>query len=405
MAKLPSLYLKGASQRLAGAVLYQSKGRTLARELAPAVSNPRTTLQMSQRVKLANVVSVYRVNRPLMKYSFEDKKSTESDYNAFVRANLSGSMVALTKQQAAAGAAVVAPYNITSGSILSIEHTVDGTTISTNLSLGYLDMDDTTTVASFSDALLSNNLGLEEGMQLSLIINLQRVNADTGIPYIIQRGYEVIIDRSNQVPLNAYMPFGIIDVDESPERNLCYIGTELGIGAAAFVLSKTTGGNTRVSSQNLVMYGNNQVYTEFTSAAQIQAAIESYGESADAFLDSNTANQGSSVVINNYIQSIMFDNTVYTATSDVPTSLAENDRFSIYMNTAIPEGATVSQRIKRFGDESATSIGHSWISDDRMSIIVVLPADLTVSQRTLTAFQVTINGINYSFDFYADPQE
>ena len=405
MAKLPSLYLKGASQRLAGAVLYQSKGRTLARELAPAVSNPRTTLQMSQRVKLANVVSVYRVNRPLMKYAFEDKKSTESDYNAFVRANLSSNLVALTKQQAAAGAAVVAPYSITSGSLLSIEHTLDGNTIVTNLGLGYLDMDDTTTVASFTDALLSNNLGLEEGMQLSLIVNLQRVNADTGIPYIVQRGYEVILDKTNQEPLDAYIPYGIIDVWDNPERSLAYIGSELGIGAACFVLSKTTGGNTRVSSQNLVMYGDNQIYTEFTSAAQVQAAIESYGESADAFLDSNTANQGSSVVIDNYIQSIMFDNVIYQATSNVPTNLEEGTNIRIYMNSPIPAGAAVGQRIKRLGDETATTLSNSSIGDSRTYILVVLPAGLEVSQRTLTALQVTINGINYSFDFYATPQE
>lgn len=88
MAKIKSLWLRGSSQRLGGAVTYMLKGVQIARELAAKVDNPRTPKQMNQRVKLANVVAFYRANRPWMeRLAFETKKQNWSTYNAFVSAN------------------------------------------------------------------------------------------------------------------------------------------------------------------------------------------------------------------------------------------------------------------------------------------------------------------------------
>ena len=290
------MWLRGAKQRLAGAVLYQNLGQTLIRELAASISNPRTASQMTQRVKLSNCVAVYRANKFWMKYAFEDKKPKESDYNAFIGENISNNAVALTKSEVNAGAAVAAPYTVTRGSLGSIEQTLSGADLSTNLYLlENLELQ-TATVGEFSRQLIAANNGIVEGMQLSFIANIQQRNNLTGVPYLVVRAYEVILDTTNTRRLEEYFPGGFLWVD-SETGVPSHLGADtslLGEGAFAFILSHTVGGVTRVSTQSLQLVGNT-VYNQHTNSAAWQAATESYGISSETFLDSKNANTAANV--------------------------------------------------------------------------------------------------------------
>lgn len=290
------MWLRGAKQRLAGAVLYQNNGQTLIRELAAQISNPRTASQMSQRVRLSNCVAVYRANKFWMKFAFEDKKAKESDYNAFIGENISNNAVALTKSEVNAGAAVAAPYTITRGSLGSIEQTLDSGTIYTNLYLvGDINLA-TTTVGEFSRQLIAANNGIVEGMQISFVENIQQTNNQTGVPYLVVRAYEVIIDTSNTRQLSEYLPTDVIEADAAADNLLCVTANTaaVGQGAFTFILSHTVGGVTRVSTQSLQLVGNT-VYNQHTTPGAWQAAIESYGESSETFLDSKSANTAANV--------------------------------------------------------------------------------------------------------------
>lgn len=290
------MWLRGAKQRLAGAVLYQNNGQTLIRELAASISNPRTASQMTQRVRLSNCVAVYRANKFWMKFAFEDKKAKESDYNAFIGENISNNMVALTKSEVNAGAAVAAPYTISRGSLGSIEQSISDDVLFTNLYLliNFDPMD--VSVGEFSRQLIAANNGIVEGMQLSFIANIQQRNNLTGVPYLVVRAYEVIIDQTNTRQLGEYFPGGFLITADTEDDKIC-VGvdtTKFGQGAFAFILSHTVGGVTRVSTQSLQLVGNT-VYTQHTNSAAWQAAIESYGESSETFLDSKNANTAANV--------------------------------------------------------------------------------------------------------------
>lgn len=290
------MWLRGAKQRLAGAVLYQNNGQTLIRELAASVSNPRTASQMTQRVRLSNCVAVYRANKFWMKYAFEDKKDKESDYNAFIGENISNNAVALTKSEVNAGAAVAAPYTITRGSLGSIEQTLNAEILKTNLYLLEALALDETSVGEFSRQLIAANNGIVEGMQLSFIANIQQTNNLTGVPYLVVRAYEVIIDTTNTRQLSEYFPGAWMFSEVDPQHNykIAVDTGEFGEGAFAFILSHTVGGVTRVSTQSLQLVGNT-VYTQHTNSAAWTAAIESYGESTETFLDSKSANTAANV--------------------------------------------------------------------------------------------------------------
>lgn len=311
MAVLNNLWLRGGKQRLAGAVLYQLNGQTIARELAPAITNPRTDAQMSSRVRLANVVAVYRANRAWMKGSFENKKERESDYNAFLRANLSTSGVALTKTEASQGAAVASPYQVTGGSLLPITHTTSAALILTDLFVGNLSLGEQTTVGALSTALLANNNGLAEGMQLSLIVNVQQARPSDGLPYIIARAYELVLNSTSDALVYSYLPSDVKTQAQSAGNNALVLDTtNMGSGAACFILSQTTGGVTRVSTQTLFMYGNQSTYTRYTSATQQADAIASYGESSTYFLDSNSARAAREIAESIRVTSVMADGNV-----------------------------------------------------------------------------------------------
>ena len=399
MAILKSLYLKGASQKLGGVVLYQAKGRTLARELAPAVSNPRTPSQMEQRVRLANVVSFYRANRGWMKLSFEDKKQSESDYNAFVSANLTNSRVALSKSEAAAGAAVVAPYKVTSGSLGSIEQQVLVSIIKTNLFLGTLAIDVNTTIGQLSTALIDNNNNVREGMQLSLIINLQTVDETTSIPNIVVRAYELILSKSSTELVTDYIPGEILGSSGDTDNCLYFNGSDLGYGAATFILSETTGGKTRVSTQSLIMFGVNAVYTQFTSELAWSNAIISYGVGTEDFLSANNAYASNNVGVINSIASLTINSTTLAAGGQIDSPIPANSTFVATFARPLPADITPQVELIYVNTGSSSPIVYDSVSANRMSVNFHKLEDITVASTQQLRVKITVGDDVYTFNF------
>lgn len=103
--------------KLGEQVFMRTGGEQRARTYLKVISNPRTKSQMSQRVKLANLVGFYRLLRPLLGDSFLRRPANQSSYNAFIKSNLASSRVYLTKEQASSGYVVTAPYTITDGTL------------------------------------------------------------------------------------------------------------------------------------------------------------------------------------------------------------------------------------------------------------------------------------------------
>ena len=84
--------------------------------------------------------------------------------------------------------------------------------------------------------------------------------------------------------------------------------------AGGFVigLSRTVGGKTYVSTQNIVVTNNDAMIAAYSSQAALQRAIDSYGESEEAFLSSTAANELPVAPVPNSIISVKVDNITYT---------------------------------------------------------------------------------------------
>lgn len=387
------MWLRGAKQRLAGAVLYQNNGQTLIRELAAQISNPRTASQMSQRVRLSNCVAVYRANKFWMKFAFEDKKAKESDYNAFIGENISSNAVALTKSEVNAGAAVVAPYTITRGSLGSIEQSLMGSRLLTNLYLlGDLNFE-TETVGELSRQLIAANNGIVEGMQLSFIVNLQQKNNLTGVPYLVVRAYEIIIDTTNTRKISEYFPSTVYADMRQDGEPYCVTADfgDVGEGAAAFVLSHTVGGVTRVSTQSLQLYAST-VYNQHTSSTAWQAAIESYGESTESFLDSKSANTAANVAGTISLLSAIINGTRVYPGSVYEGDIKDDDQVQLIFSHPVSFEAGNIQSFVNIGTSSNLSM---LTSESTVPAAGTSSAQFTATLTGTTITQPAADGTNY----------
>lgn len=277
-------------------VAYRSKGQDIARSLAANIANPRTESQQGQRVRLANLVNFYKANAAWMqRYAFANRPTKWSVYNAFVSANISGTAVYLTKQEAAQGVAIVAPYKITSGTIPSVQHSMQGGNVLSDL---YVDLgmtlDNTTTIGQLSTALLENNNGLSQGMQISVVLNYQQSTGDAMV--IMARYYEMTLAVGDNMPVADRIPLDVLGIGTptgGQKSCLSVLAGTAGLTGAAFILSSKAGGVVNVSTQYVTML-TTQYYDTYTTADKLAQAIASYGSTSDAFLAPGYGADGSS---------------------------------------------------------------------------------------------------------------
>ena len=291
MAVLQNMWLRGAKKKLGGTVLYTQGGRTLQRELAPEVKNPKTPAQMGQRVKWANLVAFYRANAGWMPKAFENKKATQSDYNKFMSLNASSSRIYLNKEQARQGACVVDSYRVSDGTLQPVDIFPAENNWVTNLYLTGLDkLDATTTVAAFSNALLSSNAGLRSGDQLSFIRATQLFNNTTDIPYVQVRAYELLINEQGPGLLKDFWPIELIALGQQQETPAIMVKNNNKQGGFAIIVSRTQGGRVLVSPSQITQVNMSAIISQYSSSTALQAAIDSYGRGDEVFLDSKGAN-------------------------------------------------------------------------------------------------------------------
>jgi len=399
MAIIDSIWLQGARKRLDNVVLYEAMGQTRSRKLRTNITNPRTQAQMTQRIKWSNLVNFYRANSSWMKYAFEKKKASQSEYNVFMSLNVTNSKIALTKQMAASGACVVYPYIMTQGSLPSIEWQDSPSESISNIYVNPGDtMEDYASVDVFSKALLEQNAGLREGDQLSFIRITQMTNALTGYPYIIVRKYELLLNKRDGSPLKDYWPVELFTTKDVGDHTLLAINKESRQGGFVMVLSRTTSGRTFVSSQTLITANMESIISNYSSTEAVQSAIASYGESEDAFLSSTSANAISATPIALTINYAQVDGDNYSALMATPVMTdVQGTRAVIYFNADLPDDAVIAVSIKPL---QGIAVSGTEVTRDGNTVSTFIPQVQQVDQnKHLGEITVTVQGIAYTIRF------
>lgn len=400
MAIVKNFWLKNQSKKLAGAVIYQAMGQTRSRELAASVSNPRTTDQMSQRVRWANLVNFYRANKSWMKFAFETKPTNRTDYNQFMSLNAGTSRIYLPKSLANQGACIVDAYQMTQGSLASIEVIESENGWQTNLFLptGF-GITSTTTVAEFANALISQNPAIREGDQLSFVRLTQQTNASTGVPFVVVRKYEVLLKTDDLRFLGQFLPLDYI-ASESVAGGVAVVVDDSGnAGGFLLILSRTVGGKTYVSTQSIIVANNDTLITQYSSAAALQEAIDSYGESTEPFLTSTTADTDSQAPVGASILGVQIGDTTYSPRSVVyPVGYAMAEEVRVTMSE-IPEGNPTNVVMTFVVSGQEHSIQFNYDGTDGNTYVFSAEDQDPVSGAALADVKFNVGGVAYRAPF------
>ena len=261
----------------------QYAGQTVVSEKISVVKRSNTPMQMRQRTKWGNVIQMYKGICPLINYGFESKPVGKSDYNMFMKVNMKGSDIYLTREEVAGGGCIAAPYQLTQGTLPSIVVVGSGDNARTDIKLGDLTIDAETLVKDFAIAVVSNNPDYDFGDQISFFDVLQRVNAVTGIPYCQFLATNVVLDKAREVKLlDMVSKYGFATVDGF----LGHIEGE-GAGVFAWVHTRKSSGKTLVSTQSLIN-NNAEMIAEYSGAEAYKRSVKTYGGENSAFLTPGT---------------------------------------------------------------------------------------------------------------------
>ena len=249
----------------------QKSGKTIVSEKITQTTNAKTELQLKHRMKWANIIREYQVLQPYMKLAFGGTRNGRNDYNKFVSTNLSMIPVYLTKAEVNAGMCIVAPYEITQGNVKSITISGKGKKAVTDISLGTLSINSTTTVAEFSNAVVLNNKLYEYGDQITYFLVHQVVNEVTNIPMAEVDACCIVLDKSNEAKLLALVDARGFSVQEGCLAALA--SNDFGNHGMVWIHSRKHNAKTVISTQYLVC--ENKLLEQYQSDDAYQNAVES----------------------------------------------------------------------------------------------------------------------------------
>lgn len=245
------------------------------------MKNPKTPLQMNQRIKFPNLVSTYRAFHGLLKEGLEKGyKGTRdkelSPFNRFMSMNLQSRPVYLTRRESMAGYCIAAPYQITEGTLVPVRTGGVGMESYSDIALGAMELTDETTVAQFAKAVVGHNRLYAYGDVIFYFSVLQCVEAETGRAYVRVNRYRVVLDAADHSLLWGTVPaFGF-----SVSGGFLAHGEPVGPGAFAWVHARQGTAGWLVSSQRLVVA--NGLFEVYSGRRAQEVALRTYGARAIA---------------------------------------------------------------------------------------------------------------------------
>ena len=350
-----NMLLGYARGKVGDLVFARRLGQQTTRAYNSSPKDAKTRSQVTQRVKMANVIAMYRALKSICNHSFEGLDVGQTSYSAFVKANLTGNKVSLTKEAASFGACVVAPYLISRGSLPSIQVEGTGADAVTNIAVGNLTISGTTTIGQFADALVANNAGIEYGDQLTYVSLVQQTDANSGYPIVVAGIYEVTLNSASTDKIRDFIP----EVGSSVKNGFLAHGALIGRGGFAWILSrKQAGSSLMVSTQRLVLTSLD-VYDQFATADANTRAISSYGFTMEPILapgvvgapagpsaggDSGGSSSGGSSEVggNPSVSSIEVDDDTITAATENEFSLTQGQHTLVINGSNLSSGMNVT---------------------------------------------------------------
>lgn len=246
--------------------------------------NGASLLQRQHRSRLANIVNFFRVIAAIEARAWQNKPENNSDFNMFGKYNLAASPVFLTKQEAQARASVVAPYEVSRGTLTALVQSFEEAGFNTGvLVLPSFDME-TKTLGEFSTNVINNNEGWRNGDKLSIALLNHSMKEVAGleVPQTSVVYVEITLDAASEV-LCKDIP-GVAGGSITFNSEGALICGANCVGAFA-IHSRKVGGYLETSSQSIIIKDvADPIIVRYTDPSQQDLAMASYGYQGDVLL-------------------------------------------------------------------------------------------------------------------------
>lgn len=282
------MFWSNARGKVGDVVFSTVKGQTITRKYQPSPANPRTDAQQLQRAKFSNAVKFFKhAQQAYFKFAYEDRKKTESDYNAFMRYNAGVAMMPTREQYLGKFPSIGSLYQVAAGSLPSIEVS-EVTNAEILFNVGTTEWADAPTIGNLSAALVAK-YGLQDGDIITLLrIDCHDVSEITDVPatypsWIIS---QFRLDAaSSQLVSDAVSDtkWKLVTSTESDAILACEASRACVMGA--IIVSRVLTSGTKVSNSYLYIDQNLQdIYNQSLAESWRKAALSSWDASGAAVL-------------------------------------------------------------------------------------------------------------------------
>jgi len=255
-----------------------------------------TLAQREHRCKLANIVNFYRTIIEFEKRAWEGKPERVSDYNMFVKANLTNNDVYMPKNYANVGAVVPARYVVAKGSLTPVQINpffgagIDGVQFA--LVVGELPVGTPVTVGMVSQGIIENNAGYNNGDKITFAFMFKRYTTIGGVsyPFVDVDYIEMQLDTtSTELAAAVYQ-----------SRNMSfYIADNVvrfhGTCDAVFAVHTRMLGSVLQASNQVVVLPATESSNPYGTEEWIEACCDSYGYKGDVLIQPSM-NEGGTVI-------------------------------------------------------------------------------------------------------------
>lgn len=256
-------------------------GQTIEREKAVQVKNPRTGLQMAQRVKWANLVFFWTLSGLAMLKGFIDKKKNQSWFNAFMSLNLGVPGTYLTKAEAAAKTCITAPYYVARGPLThALIEEVASPDIEFALTIGTTKP---TTIGAISQLITNQWPGWVNGDKLCVLATIPDAEDANVVKSFIKA--ELVLD----VASDASLPLGFDILGGGTTENPYFFNFASDCfdisGFNSYAVVHTRKRANKISTSTEQMAVQNSAGDDHRTEVYKQTAITSYDADAPVFYD------------------------------------------------------------------------------------------------------------------------
>ena len=266
--------------------------------------------QRLHRIRIANVSSVFRSIAAIEAQAWQYKGTNQSDANMFFAKNLANSPVFLTAEQAKNGAAVIAPYVVSEGTLPSLAQSFNANTFHTGIKVPAGWIVGQNTIGALSMAIVANNEGVKNGDKFTFA-KIEQTTSDINsksYPMLNVTYFELTLDANSVISVTSLPNYALMNFAVGENNEI--ICNECG-NAAFAIHSRLLSSKLYTSTQMVSMNPVQTIFEDFTSEAQKARAMDSYGYKPDVLLTPDMVDDMAQIVAS--VKSVTYNNQSLTS--------------------------------------------------------------------------------------------